>query len=91
MKNSQVTRLFTFEVLKEAFYFNEIREKMDAGFEKWDERDKAESFEHPDHYYKKLFRIMVKKSSDLYPFSAMEYNDELFDTIFNNLKQCLQF
>jgi hypothetical protein len=91
IKNCPTTRIFTFEYLKEAFYFNEIRNNLDDGYESWDSKDLAEGLDHPDHYHKKILRSLVKKSSDLYPFAAMHYDDKLFDTIFANLKKYLQF
>jgi hypothetical protein len=91
MKNSPIKRVYSFEQTKEIFYYNEIRDKLDDGFKNWDNKDLAESYTHPDHYYKKLIRVMVQKSSDSYPFSSIEYDEKLFDRIFKNLKLCLKF
>lgn len=91
IKNCPTTRLFTFEYVKEAFYFLEVREKLDAGFEQWDSKDTAEAVDHPEHYHKKMLRSLVNKSSDLYPFSALKYDDKLFDNIYSNFKKYIQF
>lgn len=91
MKNSPIKRIYNYQQTKEIFYYNETRDKLDRGFESWDNKDLAESYAHPDHYHKKLMRIMVQKSSDSYPFSAIEYDDKLFDRIFKNLKLSLKF
>jgi hypothetical protein len=91
IKNCPTTRLFTFEYVKEAFYFLEVREKLDRGFEQWDSKDKAEAVDHPEHYHKKILRSLVNKSSDLYPFSALKYDNNLFENIYTNFKKYIKF
>lgn len=91
LKNIKIRRLEIYEDLKEADYFYSIRKELIEEFEKWDQKDKAEDFDHPDHYYKKIFREFIRKSVNIYPFSATHYNEQLFDRLFKNLKNYIKF
>jgi len=91
IKNLKPDQFAVFEDTKEMIYFKKIRRTLIENFDKWDEKNPAESPDSPDYYHKKIFREFIKKSIDMYPFASIDYKEESFDRMFENLKNYIKF
>lgn len=78
------------EKTKDILYFLEVREKVKVSSKEWFSKHKPEDGSD-DFYLMKIFEEFIKKSTDLFPFAAREYKDELYDKMFSNLKKLLKF
>ncbi len=92
-KKDVTSRVEVFDQVKEAFYFNQTREKLESAWSQWiaKHQNKMQDKNDDDSYYLKFFSHFVKMSIDMYPFAAIEYSQETFDRLFSNLKLCIKF
>jgi hypothetical protein len=91
IKNLKPDQFAVFEDTKEMIYFKKIRKALIENFDKWDEKYPADTPDSPDYYHKKILREFIKKSIDMYPFASIDYSEETFDRIFENLKNYIKF
>ena len=91
IKNLKPDQFAVFEDTKEMIYFKKIRRTLIENFDKWDEKNPAESPDSLNYYHKKIMREFIKKSIDMYPFASIDYNEEGFDRMFENLKNYIKF
>ena len=91
IKNLKPDPFAIFEDTKEIIYFKKIRKSLIESFDIWDAKNPAETQDSPDYYHKKIIREFIKKSVDMYPFASIDYSQESFDRIYQNLKDYIKF
>jgi hypothetical protein len=92
-KKDQTSRMEVFEEIKEMHYFNSTRSNLEKAWTEWIEKHKniLEGNFQPEYYNFKFFSHFVNMSIHIYPFAALEYNQELFDRLYNNFKLYIPF
>lgn len=91
IKNLKPDQFAIFDDTKDVIYFKKIRTNLIENFDKWDAKNPADSQDNPDYYHKKIIREFIKKSIDMYPFASIDYSEEGFDRIYENLKNHIKF
>lgn len=91
LKNLKTDERIIYENIKEVFYLENLKSQLKEEFEKWDKTNPTDSIDHPDYFYKKLFKNFIQNSYNLLPFNTEAFNAELFDKTFNNFKTYISF